>query len=247
MSYYSLAQRVPERSAMEPKPLARLYAAVTRLPMMRAAHRRFVAGVLAQGVAAGTCLDLGTGPGYVAVQVALQRPGLQMVGLDLAAHMAELAKQRAARAGLDGQALWPQADGHILPFADDSFDLVVSSFALHHWSEPVRVLDEIARVLRRPRPAEGKPGGRYYITDLSRETNLLQQLFAYGSIPAVSLLFGSYGGYGGYYESVRAGYTRDEAQALLARSKLSRGEVRLESTWLMPIVTIASEVPGGTR
>jgi ubiquinone/menaquinone biosynthesis C-methylase UbiE len=175
------------------------------------------------------------------VEIALRRRGLQVVGLDLAVHMAELAKQRALRAGLDGQALWPQADGHVLPFADDSFDLVVSSFALHHWSEPVRVLDEIARVLRRPKPAKGKPGGRYYITDLCREVTPLQRLFAYGSIPAVSLLFGSYGGYGGYYESVRAGYTRDEARALLARSKLPRGEVGLESTWLMPIVTIASE------
>jgi hypothetical protein len=54
------------------------------------------------------------------------------------------------------------------------------------------------------------------------------------------LAFGSYRGYGGYYESVRAGYTRDEARALLERSALPPGEVGLDSTWFLPILTIAS-------
>ena len=48
-------------------------------------------------------------------------------------------------------------------------------------------------------------------------------------------------GYGGYYESVRAGYTRDEARVLLERSVLPPGAVRLDSTWFVPILTIASK------
>jgi ubiquinone/menaquinone biosynthesis C-methylase UbiE len=232
MSYLSLVRRVPEASAMEPQALAWLYSVVTQMPLMRTAYRRTVAGALAQGVMQGHGLDLGTGPGTVAVEIARQRPGLRMVGLDLAAHMVVRARQQAARAGLDGRGIWPQADGHFLPFPDDSFDLVVSSFALHHWDDPLRILDEMGRVLR--------PGGRYYIADLCREPNLHQRFFAYGSIPFISLLFGSYLGYGGYYESVRAGYTRDEARALLERSALPPGEVQLNSTYFMPILTIAS-------
>jgi ubiquinone/menaquinone biosynthesis C-methylase UbiE len=119
-----------------------------------------------------------------------------------------------------------------LPFADGTFDLVISSFALHHWDRPLEVLDEIARVLR--------PGGWYYLADLCREVSWLQRLFAYASIPAISLPFGSYRAYGGYYESVRAGYRRDEARALLERSALPPGEVELASTWFVPIVTITS-------
>ena len=55
------------------------------------------------------------------------------------------------------------------PFPDDSLDLVVSTLSLHHWRDPVGVLDEIARVLRRPEPAEGQPGGSFLVFDLRRD------------------------------------------------------------------------------
>jgi ubiquinone/menaquinone biosynthesis C-methylase UbiE len=200
---------------------------------VRTVHRRFVAGALAQGIVRGTGLDVGTGPGYVAVEIARQRPGLRVVGLDLAAHMVERASHLAARAGLNGRGLWPQADGHHLPFSDDSFGLVISSFALHHWADPLQILYEIARVL--------KPDGRYYIADVCREVTIFHRFFAYASIPVVSLPFGSYLGYGGYYESVRAGYTRAEARALLERSGLPPGEVGRSTTWFVPILTISSK------
>ncbi len=45
-----------------------------------------------------------------------------------------------------------------LPFPDGSFDLVVSTFSMHHWSDPAAGLGEIARVLR--------PAGRALIWDL---------------------------------------------------------------------------------
>jgi ubiquinone/menaquinone biosynthesis C-methylase UbiE len=232
MTYFSLARRVPETSAVDPKVLTWLYNAIVRVPLVRAAYRRFIAGALAQEVGQGYGLDLGTGPGYVAVEVARQRPGLRIVGLDLAVHMVERARRLSNRTGLDGRGIWPQADGHCLPFADDTFDLVISSFALHHWDDPVLILDEIARVLA--------PGGRYYIADVCRELSSFQRLFAYATVPAISLSFGSYLGYGGYYESVRAGYTRDEARDLMERSTLPPGGVGLDSTWFVPILTIAS-------
>lgn len=237
MSYFSLRHRVPEISAVEPKVLAWLYGIMTQVPLVRTTYRRFVKGALAQGVSQGRVLDLGTGPGYVAVEIARQRPALEIVGLDLAAHMVEKAYRRAGRAGLNGRGLWPHADGHRLPFADGNFDLVISSFALHHWSDPLCALNEISRVLA--------PGGRYYIADLCREASVLQRLFAYASIFAISLAFGSYRGYGGYYESVRAGYTREEAWDLLGRSTLPPGEIGLVSTKFVPIFTIASRGDGG--
>jgi ubiquinone/menaquinone biosynthesis C-methylase UbiE len=240
VDYFRLTRRVAEASAVDPKILTGLYTLITRVPLVRSVHRRFVAGALAQGVSHGLGLDLGTGPGTVAVEIARQQPGLQMVGLDLAAHMVERAQTQALRAGLDGRGIWPQADAHYLPFADDSLDLVVSSFALHHWNDPLHIFNEIARVLRRPEPDKGKPGGRYYIADVCREVNLLQRLFAYASIPVISLPFGSYRGYGGYYESVRAGYTREEAQALMAQSALPPGQVMLDGTWFVPVLSIAS-------
>ena len=232
MRYFRLAHRVPEASAVEPKALTRLYGLIGTLPLVRTTHHRFIAGALRQSVTQGYGLDLGTGPGYVAREIARQRPDLKMVGLDLAAHMVERASQQQAGAEPYRHGMWLHGDGHRLPFANGTLDLVVSSFALHHWDEPLCVLNEMARVLA--------PKGRYYIADVCREVNVLQRTFAYASIPVVSLLFGSYWGYGGYYESVRAGYTCAEAKALLDQSALPRGEVRLESTWFVPILTMAS-------
>jgi ubiquinone/menaquinone biosynthesis C-methylase UbiE len=239
MSYFSLRRRVPEGGAVEPQALTWLYGVTVRTPMVRAVYRRFFHGVLRQEVRDGLALDLGTGPGYVAVAVARQRPGLRIAGLDLSGHMVERAERLATRANLNGRVMWPQADGHRLPFADQSVHLVFSSFALHHWREPLVVLDEIARVLA--------PGGRYYVADLCRKVSWLQRAFAYASIPVVSLPFGSYRGYGGYYESVRSGYTQDEARDMLSRSRLPSGQVELDSTALIPILTIASRGSRSSR
>lgn len=233
MSYLQLERRVPETSALDPRIVTWFYGLISLVPLVRTVHRRFVDVVLARGITTGTGLDLGTGPGYVVMEITRQRPGLRMVGLDLAAHMVEKASRQASRAGLDGRGSWPQGDGHRLPFADATFDLVVSSFAMHHWDDPLQVLNEMARVL--------KPDGRYYLADLCREASLFQRLVAYGSIPAISLPLGSYLGYGGYYESLRAAYTHGEVQALLEHSNLPPGEVYLDSTWFVPIVIIASE------
>ena len=233
MSYFHLEQRVPERSALDPRMVTWFYGLISLVPLVRTVHRRFVDGVLARGITAGVGLDLGTGPGYVATEIARRQPGLRIVGMDLSAHMVEKASRQASQAGLDGRGIWPQGDGHHLPFADATFDLVVSSFALHHWDDPLNVLDEMARVL--------KPGGRYYIADVCREASFVQRLFAYASIPAISLPLGSYLGYGGYFESVRAAYTHDEARTLLEHSHLPSGEVCLDSTWFVPIVIIASK------
>lgn len=232
MGYLHLRHRVPEVGAVEPRAVAGLYDLVARTPFVGMAYRRFVEGALALGVSEGVALDVGAGPGYVSIEVARRHPGLRMVGLDLAGHMVERARRNAGRAGLDGSMGWVEGDAHHLPFVDGSFQFVMSSFALHHWSDPVRVFDEMARVLA--------PGGRYYVADVCREVSLLQRLFAYASIPVVSLPFGSYRGYGGYYESVRAGYRRDELREMVSRSALPAGQVRLDSAWLVPIVSVSS-------
>ena len=241
MGYFSLSDRVPEVTALEPKIVTWFYGLISQAPVVRSAHARFVAGALSLGVCGGHGLDLGTGPGNVAVELAKQLPGLRMVGLDLAVHMIEKATRQSARAGLDGRGLWLHGDGHELPFADDSFDLILSSFSLHHWEDPSRILNEMARVLRQPDPEKGIQAGRYYVADVCREANLFQRLFAYASIPAVSLPLGSYWRYGGYYESVRAGYTRDEARRLLEQSNLPPGEITIDSTWFVPMLSIKSK------
>jgi SAM-dependent methyltransferase len=103
-------------------------------------------------------LEVGSGPGHLSIRMARQL-GLDVTGLDLDPAMIEVARANAERAaGQDRQPSFVLGDVAALPFPDASFDLVVSTLSMHHWSDPRAGLSEIGRVLR--------PGGRVLVWDL---------------------------------------------------------------------------------
>jgi ubiquinone/menaquinone biosynthesis C-methylase UbiE len=106
----------------------------------------------------GTVLDAGTGPGTLLVQLAKRRPDLRLTGIDLSGDMVALAERNLRAAGHGDRAEVRQADVADLPFPDASFDLVVSTFSMHHWAAITPAVTELARVLR--------PGGTLWIYDL---------------------------------------------------------------------------------
>jgi SAM-dependent methyltransferase len=100
---------------------------------------------LARAVSGPRVLDLASGSGAMAATLAAESPRPSppwVVGLDLSA--AELAEAR--RRGRTGPMVHADAVG--LPFADGSFDAVVSSAGLMVVGRIARVLGEVARVLR---------------------------------------------------------------------------------------------------
>ena len=86
-------------------------------------------------------LDVATGPGTLAGRAA--KRGAVVVGVDIAPAMVALAQK--LHPGLD----FREASAEDLPFEVSSFDSVVSSFGIGHFSRPDRVLAEFARVLIR--------------------------------------------------------------------------------------------------
>lgn len=103
-------------------------------------------------------LEIGSGPGELALEIARRLPGGEVVGIDLAEAMITRAIEGAQAERLDGRVEFLLADGAALPLADASFDVAVSTLSLHHWTEPATVFAEIDRVLR--------PGGVALIYDL---------------------------------------------------------------------------------
>ncbi len=91
------------------------------------------------GRPSGLALDLGCGTGTAGG--GLKRSGMRVVGADLSQPCL-----RAARRRLDAVV---RADAVELPFADESFDAIVSRGALHHLSDPTAALAEAHRVLKR--------------------------------------------------------------------------------------------------
>jgi SAM-dependent methyltransferase len=134
------------------------------------AHSRLLLGSLFRPIAADVAaaardgarvLEVGCGPGHLSIRLARQH-GLDVTGLDLDPAMIERARANANRVG-PGDERRPSflvGDVASLPFPDGSFDLVVSTFSMHHWADPTAGLAEIGRVLR--------PGARALVWDFRR-------------------------------------------------------------------------------
>lgn len=113
----------------------------------------------------GALLDLATGTGDIAFEALKKRPAAQVFGADFALRMMQVGQQ----AQYGGQVTWTGADAMRLPYADESFDAVVSGYLLRNVADIPKVLAEQRRVL--------KPGGRIVVLDTSPPPkNLLRPL-----------------------------------------------------------------------
>jgi ubiquinone/menaquinone biosynthesis C-methylase UbiE len=100
-------------------------------------------------------LEVGCGRGGFALQLAAQ--GATVWGTDFSSSALEIAGLTAKRRGAGKGALnFVVADAQRLPFADDSFDIVVSCEMIEHVPNPLAATREMARVCR--------PGGLLYLT-----------------------------------------------------------------------------------
>ena len=105
-------------------------------------------------------LDVGCGTGTLAIAAAQAAPGLKVTGLDADPSILARAREKAADAGVD--VAFDEAMSTALPYADASFDIVLSTLFFHHLPDDGKrqTAAELVRVLR--------PGGRIVVGDLGR-------------------------------------------------------------------------------
>ena len=127
-------------------------------------------------------LDVGCGTGTLAI--AARRPAGpagEAHGIDPSAEMIAVAREKAAKAGVDAQ--FQTAVMEKLPFPDGHFDLVLSSLMLHHLPADVKRAGfaEVSRVL--------KPGGRFLAaTVLSGDYDWVARLGGAGWVFLLSMI-----------------------------------------------------------
>jgi ubiquinone/menaquinone biosynthesis C-methylase UbiE len=100
-------------------------------------------------------VDLACGPGTLALRFA--RHVRWVAGVDFTPVILSRARRSAEAEGMRNLFVL-LGDARRLPFADNSIDVAVTSYSLHHILDPQHVIDEMARVLSR--------GGRAGVLDM---------------------------------------------------------------------------------
>lgn len=108
-------------------------------------------------------LDLGSGTGYCSEKLAAHYPKARITALDLATAMVNKSRERFSK--------WSRfrrghqfvcGDAELLPFADNSFEMIFSSLTIQWCNDLTKTFSEIKRVL--------KPGGVLLYTTLGPDT-----------------------------------------------------------------------------
>ena len=105
-------------------------------------------------------LDLGTGPGYLLIEIAKRDHNFQIDGIDPLLKSIKISRKNAMRAGVGDRIHFEIGDANKLRFKENSYDMIVSTGAFHELKNPIKVLNECYRVL--------KPGGEVFIHDPAR-------------------------------------------------------------------------------
>lgn len=161
-------------------------------------------------------LEVAPGPGYLAIELA-RRGSYSITGLDLSHTFIRIAARKAADAGV--KIHFQQGSASSLPFPADSFDFLVCRAAFKNFAQPVRVLQEMHRVLR--------SGGRGLIIDLRGDVSpdvISHEVDEMGLTTMNRLLTKL------AFKTMllRRAYTKEQFERMLAETKFSSTEV-LES------------------
>ena len=112
-------------------------------------------------------LEVAPGPGYLTVALAKLGP-FKITGLDISQSFVRMASEQAKREGVAARFIHASASD--IPLEDGLFDLIICRAAFKNFSEPLKALNEMHRVL--------KPNGRAIIIDLRKDASW-EEIVAY--------------------------------------------------------------------
>lgn len=175
------------------------------------------------GEVRGPVLDVGTGTARIPIELCRRADGFEVLALDAAEEMLNIARHNIIEAGLLDRILPTMIDAKDLPFDDNHFATVMSNSIIHHIPEPGKVFAEMVRVTR--------VGGAIFVRDLLRPADL----------PTLEGLVATYAADCNehqqqlFRDSLHAALTLEEVQELIERLGFSRDTVQVTSdrhwTW----------------
>jgi len=191
---------------------AQAYAREARSLFMRLGYDRIIRGIQRRGLT-GRFLEVGAGPAVLTTMLARAVPQAHITAVELSPAMVAVAREEVDGAGLAGRIELVQGDATDAGLLDrlGRFDLVYATYALHHWEDAETVIGNLLRATA--------DGGTLLIHDLRRVWWLYW-------VPSRE----------GFFTSIRAAYTPEEARDLLDGIAPGRYEVRRGPFWQSMVV-----------
>lgn len=194
--------------------IARWYAKTTFKDLNR--HTVIAKQLVHKIPANGSVLEIAPGPGYFCFELA-KLGNFQITGLDISRSFAEIARRNAADAGLKID--FREGNASSMPFQDNTFDFAFCQAAFKNFSEPLKAIAEIHRVLR--------PGGTAVIADMRRDASsadIQQEVKGMGLDPVnaffVKWTFD--------HMLLKSAYSMDEMKSMVAQNPFGKCRINVQ-------------------
>jgi demethylmenaquinone methyltransferase/2-methoxy-6-polyprenyl-1,4-benzoquinol methylase len=129
-------------------------------------------------------LDIATGTGDVAIEIARRRPQIQVTGLDFVQEMLNLAIEKTEKDDLVDKIEYINGDAMAMPFEDSTFDASTIAFGMRNIPDRLGAIKEMARVV--------KPGGKVLILEMTFPKNLKMRQFFHWYLNKVIPVLGTF-------------------------------------------------------
>jgi ubiquinone/menaquinone biosynthesis C-methylase UbiE len=176
---------------------------------------RTLAGSLAEDLAPGSAvLEVAPGPGYLSIDLA-KTGKADVTGLDISKSFVEIARKNAEREHVTVD--FQRGNASAMPFSADSFNLIVCRAAFKNFSEPVKALQEMHRVL--------KPGGKAMVIDLRKDASV-RDIDHYIENAGVSWVSGLMMKWTFRNMLLKRAYTKVQFQDFISQTAFRKSEIR---------------------
>lgn len=161
----------------------------------------------------GKYLDVGAGTGNLAMIVAQNNPKVEITALELSADMVTLGEENIRKKGFQDQIKFIKGDAAEKELLTElgQFDLIYSTYSLHHWKNPRKVIDNLMSNLG--------DHGTIYLYDLRRVWWLYWIPIRHG-----------------FFNSIRAAYVSSEVKEMLADYRPEHCEIRYEFPFMQSVI-----------
>ncbi|MFX1478980.1 MAG: class I SAM-dependent methyltransferase [Promethearchaeota archaeon] len=219
-------ERVPSIEGLDIPEVAKAFETMAKTPPFILLRRKIISQ-LKKLEPKGTLIDLGCGSGNLLLKIAKLFPNLELIGIDISFEILSLAEKRLTEHSFDSKITFKVGNVENIPAPDNSVDFIVSSFSLHHWSEPLKVFKEIYRVLNE--------NGTCLIFDFRRNSrNFFYGLLTFATkvvvpkpLKKISEPLGS----------LKAAYTANEITKILSHTQFSEIKINPYLAWMFIVLS----------